>query len=186
MDATSDVRCICAWDDAATAFAEIPSRAPHVVLIGSGPHRDPDFDCIVRLRRLLTKAEFMVYAVEPEGDHALRAFAAGATGCLSRRTPPEKVLAAVRNLHGGGSPLSPDIAALVVGHIRWRKEQKRKCTPLSPRQERILASAGQGLGVGDIAAQMGLRPETVRSYLKLIYRKLSVHNRTEAVMRYFG
>lgn len=185
ISATSDVRCIYAGDDQAAALREIPPHAPHVILVGPTA-RHADFDCIVRLRGLLANAEFLVFAIEPDSDMALKAFAAGATGCLSHHTPPERVLAAVRDVHCGGAPLSPDIAARVVRHIRQRKRPTAGTPRLSARQARILASISRGLATSEIASDMGLRPETVRSYLKLIYRKLRVHNRTEAVMRYFG
>jgi DNA-binding NarL/FixJ family response regulator len=106
---------------------------------------------------------------------------------MLKRTPPDEILAAIRDLHAGGSPMSHEIARKVVQSFRNEPRvsaSRREVEALSPRQQEILQLLSRGSTVKEIADQLSLSVETIRSYIKLVYQKLHVRSRTEAVLKY--
>ena len=92
--------------------------------------------------------------------------------------------AALLDVLNGGAPMSNAIARRVVRSFRRPPANPRNEARLSTREIEVLGLLSRGLLNKEIADQMRLSVETVRSYLKTIYEKLHVRCRTEAVMRY--
>lgn len=189
INASDDMRCVCTCADGADAVTHLPAKAPHVVLMDLQLPDCSGVDCTQRLKTALPATEFMIFTVHEDSDQIFNALTAGASGYLLKRTPPSEVLAAIRELRGGGAPMSSEIARKVVQHFRAAPAKAAKPSDahgLSPRQEEILRLLAQGHVPKEIAEKLGISVETVRSYLKLIYQKLHVRSRTEAVIKYFG
>lgn len=108
----------------------------------------------------------------------------GARGYLVKRTAPRKLIEAITEVHPGGAPMSPQIARRVVQHFHLPGRAWPEPNPLTPREREVLEELAKGSLYKEIAEQLGLGVETVRSYLSSIYGKLEVHNRTEAVVKY--
>lgn len=187
INASDDVRCVCTYPDGTAALADLPAQAPHVVLMDLQLPDCSGIECTRRLKAALPGTQFMIFTVHEDSERIFQALTAGASGYLLKRTPPDGILAAIRDLHRGGAPMSSEIARKVVQHFR---PQPARPAPeshgLSPRQEEILKLLAQGHVPKEIADKLGITIETVRSYLKLIYQKLHVRTRTEAVIKYFG
>jgi len=186
INASADLRCICTCETGAAALDEIPRKAPQVVLMDLQLPDHSGVECTFRLKARLPDTQFMIFTVHEDSEEIFKALEAGASGYLLKRTPPEQILAAIRELHGGGAPMSSEIARKVVQHFRKSPTVSAEIQGLSPRQEEILKLLAQGHVPKEIAEKLGITIETVRSYLKLIYQKLHVRNRTEAVIKYFG
>src|SRR4051812_47121868 len=166
INASDDVRCICTCENGATAFETIPRKAPQVVLMDL---QLPDFsgiECTFRLKSELPNTQFMIFTVQEDSEQIFKALEAGASGYLLKRTPPDEILVAIRDLNRGGAPMSSEIARKVVHSFRKKTEVKPGLEELSPRQEEILRLLAQGLVVKEISDQLGISIETVRSYLK--------------------
>jgi DNA-binding NarL/FixJ family response regulator len=186
INATNDLRCVCTCPDGATARQEIPRHAPDTVLMDLQLPDCSGVDCTFHLKQALPTTEFMIFTVHEDSEQILKALKAGASGYLLKRTAPDAILTAIRELHRGGAPMSSEIARKVVHSFRQGPAAKPGIEGLSPRQEEILRLLSQGLTVKEIAEQTALSVETVRSYLKLVYQKLHVRSRTEAMLKYLG
>lgn len=187
INARSDFRCVCTCPTAATALAEIPKHAPNVVLMDLQLPDGSGIDCTFQLKGKLPQTEFMIFTVHEDTEQIFDALKAGASGYLLKRTSPDEILAAVRDLHSGGSPMSHEIARKVVQSFRHEprvSQSKKEVEALSPRQQEILQLLARGSTVKEIADQLQLSVETIRSYIKLVYQKLHVRSRTEAVLKY--
>ncbi len=185
INSTADLRCLCACGNGASALARIPPLAPQIVLMDMQLPDCSGIACIERLSRVLPDTQFLVFTVHADSDQIFKALEAGASGYILKRRSPDEILAAIRDLFHGGAPMSSEIARKVVQFFRRAPTADRR-QELSPRQEEILQLLAQGYVTKEIAGRMNLTVETVRSYLKLIYHKLSVRTRTEAVIKYFG
>lgn len=185
VNSTEDIRCVCACGNGASALTNIPPLAPQIVLMDMQLPDYTGIECIARLSRVLPKTQFLVFTVHADDDQIFKALEAGASGYVLKRSSPDDILTAVRDLFRGGAPMSSEIARKVVQFFRRSPEAKPQLE-LSPRQHEILQLLAQGYVTKEIADRMNLTVETVRSYLKLIYHKLSVRSRTEAVIKYFG
>lgn len=186
INRSDDLRCVCTCADGATAREEIPGHAPNVVLMDLQLPDCSGVDCTRELKERLPATEFMIFTVHEDSEPIFKALTAGASGYLLKRTPPDEILVAIRELRRGGSPMSSEIARKVVQHFRGPRAPRTESHGLSPRQEEILKLLAQGHVPKEIAEKLDITVETVRSYLKLIYQKLHVRSRTEAVIKYFG
>ena len=99
-----------------------------------------------------------------------RALDAGAAGYLLKDSPAEKLAEALRQVHGGGRAIDPELAAEA-----WSERD-----PLTDRERQVLRMAGEGMNAPDIAVALALSTGTVRNYLSEAIGKLGASNRVEA------
>ena len=107
----------------------------------------------------------------------------GACGYLLKRTPPARLLEALREAHEGGSPMSPDIARKVVAAFQRPPTTETADQSLTPHEVRIIRMLADGDSYKEVAAQLGITVNTVRNYIRSIYVKLQVHTKSEAVSK---
>jgi DNA-binding NarL/FixJ family response regulator len=143
-------------------------------------------DCIRELKLKQPQVQIMMLTVFEDHDRIFQSLAAGASGYLLKQTPPAKLLEAIMELHRGGSPMSMQIARRVVEAFRAGKPGDDATTGLSPREKEIIGLLGKGYLYKEIAHELGISVETVRTHIHNTYEKLHVRTRTEAVMKVFG
>src|SRR5690606_13844573 len=119
-------------------------------------------------------------------DRIFDALAAGASGYLLKRDAPTKPLEALDDLLAGRSPMSSAIARKVGQHFHRASPARDEGLNLTPREKQILELLVKGSLYKEIAWELGLGVETVRTHLHNIYGKLHVRTRTEAVVKYLG
>jgi DNA-binding NarL/FixJ family response regulator len=107
----------------------------------------------------------------------------GACGYLLKKTPPARLLEAIREVHEGGAPMSPEIARQVVATFRTAAPVEEPTVPLSPHEVRLLALLAKGDSYQQAGDKLGISVNTVRSYIRQIYDKLHVHSKAQAVSK---
>lgn len=159
-----------------------------VLLVDLGLPDGSGIDLMARCRALQPACAMMVITVFADETHMLGAFEAGACGYLLKDGTEADLAMHVRHLHKGGSPMSPLIARRLLR--RWTARElpppssSLRDAPggmLSPREAEILGLVAKGFSYQEIAGQLGVSITTIQSHVRGIYRKLAVHNRTEAV-----
>ncbi len=184
------------FSTAEDAIYKIPMLKPNVVLMdinldegGSG------IECVRKLKPENPEILFMMCTVYEEDEKIYEALTAGANGYILKKTPPGKLLEAIKELYEGGAPMSSLIARKVVAAFRQRSAEPlvtQETTAagnirvLSAREKEILELLSRGLVYKEIAAQLFISAETVRKHVYHIYEKLHVNNRVEAVNKFFG
>ena len=114
---------------------------------------------------------------------------AGASGYILKKTAPDKLLTAIKELQDGGSPMSSQIARKVVTHFQSTSNKTTvndSLNLLSNREKEILEMLSKGLTYKEIAEKVFISPQTVRKHVYHIYEKLHVSNRIEAVNAFYG
>ena len=130
--------------------------------------------------------------VYDDSEQVFKSLMAGATGYLLKRTPKDKLLEAIREINDGGAPMSRQIARRVVQFFQGMKKTPAANTPavevgtLTEREKQVLELLSKGHAYKEIADQMSISFETVRTYVRSIYEKLHVHSRTAATLKYLG
>ncbi|RTQ48437.1 response regulator transcription factor [Hymenobacter gummosus] len=89
--------------------------------------------------------------------------------------------AAVLDVARGGAPMSPAVVRKVLAHFNLLPQTQPGL--LTGREQAVVQGIVDGLSDKQVAHRMGLSPETVRTYVKRVYRKLQVSSRTELVSR---
>lgn len=185
LERAPDIRCIAALPDAEQALIQLPEIVPEVVLMDINLPGKSGIDCVRLLKARLPRVQFLMLTVYEDADLIFRSLQAGATGYLLKRSVPDDLLAAIRDLHAGGAPMSPLIARKVVESFTPRVAPGPPMN-LSPREREIVEALSQGDSYKEIADRLGISITTVRTHLQRIYEKLQVNNRTEAVVRFLG
>ena len=108
------LRVIGQFPDAESALAAMPGLKPAVALVDINLPGQSGIECVRRLKPLLPATQFAMVTVYEDAQKIFQALAAGATGYLLKQTPRMELLAAILELHRGGSPMSPNIARMVV------------------------------------------------------------------------
>lgn len=105
---------------------------------------------------------------------------AGADGYLSKGASKEVVVQAIKDVAEGKSVLDPNVTEGIFGRIGGRDPQA-----LTDRELTVLQELTHGKSTREVAEHIHVSEETVKTYLKQIFRKLEVHDRTEAVAEAF-
>jgi DNA-binding NarL/FixJ family response regulator len=122
--------------------------------------------------------------VYEDADHIFNALAAGATGYLLKQTPRAELLAALKQVHGGGSPMTSNIARKIVQSFQQPPQPAATDAELSPRECEVLELLARGYLYKEIADSLGISLPTVNTYIRRIYEKLHVRSRSQAVAKY--
>lgn len=177
-------RCVSSYGSAESALKGLPGDRPDVVLMDINMAGMNGIECVERLKTVAPGMQIVMLTVYEDTDKIYQALSAGATGYLLKRLTPAKLLQAIREVHAGGSPMSSSIARKVVASFQKAGRAGDKLTHLSPREEMVLEHLAKGLTYKQIADQLGISIDTIRTYLRRIYEKLHVQSRTEAVAKY--
>lgn len=179
----SEVVCIAVYGTAEDALVGLPSDTPEVALVDINLPGMSGIGCIARLQELCPDLLCIVLTTFEEDALIFDALKAGACGYLLKRSSPDELTDAIQQAVSGGAPMSPQIARQVVSFFHTRPPRQDEAR-LSPREREIIDLLASGLLYKEIAVQLDLTFETVRSYVKKIYEKLHAHSRTEAVSKW--
>lgn len=138
-----------------------------------------------RLKALYPHLPILMLTVHDDNDRIVEAISAGAFGYLLKDTPPTRLLEAIRELHGGGAPMSPQIAHKVVTMFQRSVPPKEKEHHLSPREMEVLKLLINGHSYKTAAFTLEVSQDTIRFHIRHIYEKLHVHSKSEAVSKAF-
>ncbi|MBE0543766.1 MAG: response regulator transcription factor [Verrucomicrobia bacterium] len=177
-------RCVSEHGSAEIALAQVPAKRPTVVLMDINLPGMNGIECVRRLKPLLPETQFVMLTVYEDADHIFDALAAGASGYLLKQTPFNELLAALKEVHSGGSPMTSNIARKVVQSFQQYRPASSEGEDLSPREHEVLNLLARGYLYKEIAESLGISVPTVNTYIRRIYEKLHVRSRAQAVAKY--
>ena len=177
-------KCVSAYGSAEAALKGLPGDQAEVVLMDINLGGMSGIECVEKLKADAPAMQILMLTVYEDTDQIFKALAAGASGYLLKRSSPTKLLSAIREVHAGGSPMTSSIARKVVASFQKSKPTSEKQTHLSPREESVLNCLAKGSTYKQIADELDISIDTIRTYLRRIYEKLHVQSRTEAVAKY--
>ena len=181
-----DFRCLGVCRSGEEALNRIPLQPPDVVLMDIELPNMSGIECVAKLRAQVPGVLAIMLTVFEDSDKLFKALQAGASGYLIKSTPAEEILAAIKEVLRGGSPMSSSIARKVVQSFHQMGASSRESENLSPREREIVEALAKGYLVKEIADRLQISIETVKTHLKKIYEKLHVRSRTEAVVKFLG
>jgi DNA-binding NarL/FixJ family response regulator len=177
-------QCVCTYMTAEDALRSLPSHAPEVVLMDIQLPRMSGVECVAHLKELLPSVQVIMVTVYEDPDRIFTALRAGACGYLLKRSTPEQVVAAIRDVQQGGVPMSSEIARKVIGHFQEQESAATDLEKLSTREREVLNLVVRGLSNKEIVDRLSITIEGVRWHLRNIYQKLHVHSRTEILVKF--
>lgn len=172
------------YADAESALIGLPKDLPEVALVDINLPGQSGIDCVRQLKPLLPATQFGMVTVYEDADKIFQALAAGATGYILKQTPRSDLIIAIRELHRGGSPMSPNIARKVVQSFHHSSPTVAEPrSQLSEREQQVLDGLVRGDLYKEISDTLGISMGTLHTYIRRIYEKLHVHSRAQAVAK---
>lgn len=184
IDSSPDCRCISQHFSVEQAVAELPQLKPDVVLTDINLPGISGVVGVRRLKELLPQTQFVMLTVYEDNDLIFSALTAGASGYLLKRSAPTDLIAAIRDVHAGGSPMSSQIARKIVQSFQGSSPGAPDGNKLTARETEVLELLAQGYLYKEIANMMSITYATVNTHIQHIYEKLHVRSRTEAVSKH--
>jgi DNA-binding NarL/FixJ family response regulator len=178
VDGSPGFSCHRAWADCESAVEEILALPPDVLLMDIELPGMSGIEGVSHIRQANDQLNILMLTVREDSESIFDSLCAGATGYLLKGTPPAELLAAIREAHTGGAPMSPAIAMRVVKSFHRSRQEN-----LSARELEILQLLSEGENYSTIAEQLFISKNTVKGHIKNIYRKLHVNTRAEAVLK---
>ena len=172
------------YPDAETALKEIPNHPPNVVLMDINLPGMKGYECVRQLKAALPQVQFLMLTVYEDSDSLFNSLKAGASGYLLKRTASARLLDAIRDVHAGGAPMTPQLARRVVQFFSNHTDSDSSVARLTAGERDFLDHLAKGYAYKEIADRLSISIDTVRSYVRTVYEKLHVHSRTEAVVKY--
>lgn len=167
----------------ARAWLAAPPSPLALVVIDLGLPDGSGVELVAEIARDFPDAVPVVATIYDDDAHLFDSLAAGAQGYILKQEHPETVAACLRRIEAGEPPLSPSIARRMLEKLRPQPQAKPKDEArLSARETEVLTLLARGLSAPEAAREIGLKPQTVAGYVKVIYQKLHVTSRAEAVL----
>lgn len=177
-------RCVCTCTTAEDALSMLPKHMPEVVLMDIQLPKMSGIECVAELKVLLPTVQVIMVTVYEDPDRIFCALRAGACGYLLKRSKPERVLRAIRDVQTGGVPMSSEIARKVIAYFQGQETAAADVEKLSAREREVLDLVVRGLSNKEIVGRLNITIEGVRWHLRNIYHKLHVHSRMEVLVKF--
>ena len=183
LQLSADIELAAVWKDAESAIKAVPEILPDVVLTDIQLPGINGIECIRKLKLDCPSVQFMMLTVFEEDEKIFEALNAGATGYLLKSAPPETIFNSIKEIHNGGSPMSPGIARKIIRHFQPSlvKDGQQIFTA---REKQVLDLMAEGKLVKEIAAGLDVTVHAIKKHIKNIYLKMHVQNKVEAVMKW--
>lgn len=181
----SDMTCTQVYINAEDAMHFLPANPVDILIVDIGLPRASGIDAIKYLNEHCPGIQYCMFTVYEDDDKIFNSLQAGAKGYILKGASADKILAAVRELYNGGSPMSPSIARRILNVFQTLQVTPVVAAlPLTGREQEILQHLSKGLLYKEIGDLLGITTGTVKQHIHKIYDKLQVSNKTEAINRF--
>ncbi len=183
IDCTPGCRCIAACADMTQALEQFSRAAPQVSLVDIGLPGMSGIEGTRQLKARFPALQIIILTVYDDDTRVFQALCAGATGYLLKNTPPSRLIDGIREVAGGGSPVSPEIARRIINVFQKVRPPHEAPNDLTPHELRILKLLVDGHNYKTAAVELNVSINTVSFHMRRIYEKLQVHSKSEAVAK---
>lgn len=185
INGTPGYSCIGAYANCESFLDKLDSSLADVVLMDIGL---PGMNGIEGVKTAIKKKSdinILMLTIYEDSDKVFDALCAGACGYLVKKTPPAKLLEAIKDVYEGGSPMSSNVARQVITAFKETKNISANDNgyELSDREKEVLSRLADGYNYQEIAYSLFISVDTVRHHIRNIYKKLHVHSQSEAVAK---
>ncbi|GAA5209097.1 response regulator [Microbacterium kyungheense] len=190
LDAQDDIRVVGQAADGAQAVTLAARTDPDVVLMDV---RMPELDGIAATRRILGPSypaahvpRILMLTTFDIDDYVYDALEAGASGFLLKDALPEDLVHAVRVVAGGDALLAPSVTRRMIEHFAARRPRASRAAAglheLTEREREVLTLIGRGRSNGEIATELFISEQTVKTHVGKVLAKLGARDRVQAVI----
>ena len=179
-------------EDGRDAFDMAVEQTPDIVLLDLSLPAPGGIETTQRIKREVPSAGIIALAVAEDEDQLFEAIKAGAAAFILKDINPDDLVTIIRRVHAGEYLINdkvfsrPSVASRVLKEFRelavYGQEAAPIFAPLSPREVEILDNIAKGMTNKQVAYALSISEQTVKNHMSSILRKLSVNDRTQAVV----
>ncbi|RDB06059.1 response regulator transcription factor [Runella aurantiaca] len=148
-----------------------------ILFLDAGLNTDQGIEIIQRIRRRLPLTEIIIYTVNEDADVLFKALCMGATGYILKETPLSELSVFIQIIKEGGAVVAPRMAKKLVEYFAPPKSHSESL--FNPRELQILKLLADGLTYKQVAKKVNLSVDTIRFYVKRIYKILNIKSKNE-------
>ncbi len=185
LAAEPDIEVAGETANAAEAVAIARQARPDVVLMDIGMAGMSSFEATRQIRKERPETRVVFLSMYDDEDYLAECVEIGANGYILKESPAEQLVTAIREVHRGGSFLSPRLLTKLVDGFRSQgpggAARQPRFGTLTKREREILKLLAEGLSVKEIAANFDLSIKTIEAHKFNLMRKLDIHNKAQLV-----
>ncbi len=186
IEGTAGYSCVGAYSNCEDLLKVIKEMTIDVILMDIDLPGISGIEGIKRIKEISQDIIILILTIYDENELIFEALCTGASGYLVKKTPPAKLLDAIKEAYEGGSPMTSNIARKVVDFFQKSKpfpKEKTEDITLTRREKEVLSGLVDGNSYKAIADKLNISIDTVRFHFRNIYKKLHVHSQSEAVVK---
>ncbi len=180
---TDGMKCVLSLNNLLNVVSELGKTMPDIILMDIGLPHISGIEGVSTIQSVYPKIQVLMFTVFEDEENIFDAIRAGASGYILKKTAPEEIVEAIRDLYHGGAPMSASIARKVIQSFQSQTFAKQPDYHLTTREKEILYSLVEGLSYKKIAEKYFISISTIRTHICNIYHKLHVNSKTEAVAK---
>jgi len=188
----ADLEVVAEAEDSRSAMDAALDTSPNIILMDLSLPSPGGIETTQRIKRELPSVSIIVLAVQEDEDALFDAIKAGAAAFILKDVSPDDLVQIIRRVSNGEYLINdkvfsqPAVASRVLKEFRelavYGQEAAPIFAPLSPREVEILDNIAQGMTNKQVAYTLSISEQTVKNHMSSILRKLSVNDRTQAVV----
>jgi two-component system response regulator NreC len=182
--AESDMEVVGEAANAGEAVAKAAEVRPDIVLMDIGMSGLSAFEASRQIKKNRPETKILFLTMYDDEDYLVECMEVGASGYVLKDSPASQLLAALRDIHRGGSYLSPRMLSQLVDDFRSRIKSANRLprfATLTTREKEVLKLLAEGNSVKEIACHLNLSVKTVEAHKFNLMRKLDIHNKAQLV-----
>ena len=181
---TTGFHCVGAFPNCNNLLKNISQSHPDVVLMDIEMPGINGIEAVGMIKEEYPDMKVLMETIFDDDEKIFSSICAGAEGYILKHTSPAEIMEAIKEIHEGGSPMTPSIANRVLKMVKQRPETgSKESFDLTDREREILMCLVKGMSYKMVADACFISIETVNVHIKNIYRKLQVHSKSEAVAK---
>jgi DNA-binding NarL/FixJ family response regulator len=184
IDGSPGFNCTGSFANCRKVVKDIESSEPDVVLMDIDMPGISGIEAVQLIKKQFPHVQILMQTVFDDDDKIFASICAGASGYLLKKTPPSKILDAIKETAEGGAPMTPSVAAKVLQMFQKQSVLVPvEFIDLSDREREVLKHLVTGDSYKMIASACYISIDTVKTHIKNIYQKLHVNSKSEAVAK---
>ena len=183
INSTLGYACVGTFRSVEEGMRALGSSRPDVLLLDINLPGMLGSEGVKLFREKYPALQILMLTIYAEQEKVFESICNGASGYLLKKTPPAKLLEAIREAHEGGAPMSPEIARQVVTFFRQTQPPETIDEHLTPQEVSLLKLLAEGHSYQSAGKKLNVSVNTVRNYIRSVYDKLHVHSKSAAVSK---
>ncbi len=164
------------------ALTFIQTERPDVVLMDLSMPKMDGIEATKRIKQYDETIKILILSSFSEQDYVLPALEAGADGYQLKEVQPEQLVASIIAVHEGNANFHPKVTPALFGRSADKKEKENPFSMLTKREQEVLREIAKGRSNKEIAAELHITEQTVKTHVSNVLAKLEVDDRTQAAL----